>query len=172
MPNTDYIVVGEFLNVHGIKGWLTIKSYTYPINNIFDYDLFIEASNSFNSIKIEQHKILPKKVIIKLTSIETIDEAEEYIHKKIFVLKENLPTTEKNEFYWHQLINRVVFNENNQKIGKVESIFSTKSTDIIVIKPDSSNNNNTEILIPFVKDYILQVPEKEDIIIVRWDNEN
>ena len=63
-------------------------------------------------------------------------------------------------------------NENNEKIGKVESIFSTKSTDIIVIKPDSSNNNNTEILIPFVKDYILQVPEKEDIIIVRWDNEN
>ena len=51
MPNTDYIVVGEFLNVHGIKGWLTIKSYTYPINNIFDYDLFIEASNSFNSIE-------------------------------------------------------------------------------------------------------------------------
>ena len=39
------------------------------------------------TIKIEQHKILPKKVIIKLTSIETINEAEEYIHKKIFVLK-------------------------------------------------------------------------------------
>ncbi|MEC7832885.1 MAG: ribosome maturation factor RimM [Pseudomonadota bacterium] len=172
MTNTDYIVVGEFLSVHGIKGWLTIRSYTHPIDNIFNYSLFIEQSNGFNRVDIEENKILPKKIIIKLKSIETINDAEKYINKKIFVLKENLPTTDKDEFYWHQLIDRVVYNEDNHKIGIVESIFSTKSNDIVVVKPISNNKNEVEILIPFIKDYILKVPEKEDIIIVRWNNDH
>ena len=39
MSEDDYIVVGKILTTHGIKGWLTIKSYTNPLENIFKYNL-------------------------------------------------------------------------------------------------------------------------------------
>ena len=35
----------------------------------------------------------------------------------------------------------------------------------------SNLKKNEEILIPFIKDYVLQVSDKEDIIIVKWENE-
>ena len=31
------VVLGEFAGVYGVKGWLRIRSYTQPIDNILDY---------------------------------------------------------------------------------------------------------------------------------------
>ena len=171
MPNKDYIVVGKILNTHGIKGWLIIKSYTHPIENIFEYDLSINSSDGFQELEIDEYRILPKKVIIKIKSIETINDTERYINQEIFVSKQDLPVTDKNEYYWHQLIGREVFNENKKRIGLVKSIFPTKSNDVLVLECPSDDKKNEEILIPFIKDYVLQVSDKEDIIIVKWENE-
>ena len=66
MPNKDYIVVGKILNTHGIKGWLIIRSYTHPVENIFEYDLSTNSSDGFQELRIDEYRILPKKVIIKI----------------------------------------------------------------------------------------------------------
>ena len=171
MRKEDYIVVGKILNTHGIKGWLIIKSYTYPIENVFEYNLSINKENVIQRLKISEHRFLPKKIIIKIESTDTINDAEQYVKHDIFVLKKDLPVTDGNEYYWHQLIGRQVFNENNLKIGFVKSIFSTKSNDVLVINKHLEGKNEEEILIPFIKDYVLQVSKKEDIIIVKWENE-
>ena len=171
MPNKDYIVGGKILNTHGIKGWLIIRSYTHPVENIFEYDLSINSSDGFQELRIDEYRILPKKVIIKIKSIDTINNTEPYINQEIFVSKQDLPVTDKNEYYWHQLIGREVFNENKKRIGLVKSIFPTKSNDVLVLECPSDDKKNEEILIPFIKDYVLQVSDKEDIIIVKWENE-
>ena len=99
MPNKDYIVVGKILNTHGIKGWLIIRSYTHPVENIFEYDLSTNSSDGFQELRIDEYRILPKKVIIKIKSIDTINDTEPYINQEIFVSKQNLPVTDKNEYY-------------------------------------------------------------------------
>ena len=43
--------------------------------------------------------------------------------------------------------------------------------DILVIKKPNQKENGVEILIPFIKDYILKIPEKENTITVKWRNE-
>ena len=125
MPKKDYIVVGKAFAVHGIKGWLSIKSYTHPTENIFKYNLYIKKDANFGRVEITEYKIMPKKIILKIKSVDSIDDAETYLNKDIFVYKENLPPTETDEHYWHKLINRKVLNENNLEIGIVTSIFST-----------------------------------------------
>ena len=82
-----------------------------------------------------------------------------------------MPVTDKNEYYWHQLIGREVFNENKKRIGLVKSIFPTKSNDVLVIKKPQQGSREKEILIPFIKDYIIKVSEEENTIIVKWKSE-
>jgi 16S rRNA processing protein RimM len=31
------VVLGEFIGVYGIKGWLKVRSFTQPLENIFEY---------------------------------------------------------------------------------------------------------------------------------------
>ena len=40
-----------------------------------------------------------------------------------------------------------------------------------MIKKPNQKENGVEILIPFIKDYILKIPEKENTITVKWRNE-
>ena len=80
MPNKDYIVVGKILNTHGIKGWLIIKSYTHPIENIFEYDLSINSSDGFQELEIDEYRILPKKVIIELRYFSSEVEFDLKVH--------------------------------------------------------------------------------------------
>ncbi len=171
MPKKDYILVGEVLGVHGIKGWLAIKSYTYPAENIFKYNLYVEEGSDFKKLNITEYRIMPKKIIFQISSVNKIENAKKYISKKFFTTKDDLPSTEMDEYFWHELIERKVYNENNLEIGIVTSIFSTKSNDVLVVHKSKQEEGKEETLIPFIKDYILKVPKKEKTIIVKWENE-
>ena len=171
MPKKDYIVVGKTLTAHGIKGWIAIKSYTHPEENIFKYDLYIKKKDHFQKLDIVEHRIMSQKIVMKIESTDTINNAKEYFNYEIFTLKEDLPIAAVDEYYWHQLIGCKVFNENNLEIGLVDSIFPTKSNDVLVIKKSQQGSREKEILIPFIKDYIIKVSKEENTIIVKWKSE-
>ena len=61
MSENDYIVVGKILATHGIKGWLTIKSYTSPLENIFKYNLQVNLDKTFKNIKVTDYRFMSKK---------------------------------------------------------------------------------------------------------------
>tara|TARA_B100000029_G_C17495877_1_gene930842 strand:+ start:74 stop:571 length:498 start_codon:yes stop_codon:yes gene_type:complete len=163
MSNNDYIVVGKILATHGIKGWLSILSYTHPIENIVKYDLYIKNSEQLKSFNISNFKFIKKKLIIKIDSIENINDAESYKNLEIYIKKQSLPETKTNEYYWHDLIGKKVFTTNNNFLGIVDSLFSTDANDILLIK----HENNNDTLIPFIKEFIIQVKDKENTILVK-----
>ena len=39
MTNNESVVLGRITAVHGIKGWVTIRSFTTQPTDIFAYDL-------------------------------------------------------------------------------------------------------------------------------------
>ena len=61
MSLSDYIVVGKIIATHGIKGWLTIKSFTSNPKDIFSYNLEININNKITSINIDNYNFMPKK---------------------------------------------------------------------------------------------------------------
>ena len=166
MSLSDYIVVGKIIATHGIKGWLAIKSFTSNPKDIFNYKLEININNKIESIDIDDYSFMPKKVIIKLKQLNCIDDTEDYITKDILVHKNNLPQTTEGEYYWHQLINCIVHNHEDVKIGFVKSLMQNEGSDILVVW---SNNLKKEIFIPFIKEYLIEVNLKNNLIRVKWD---
>ena len=87
MSNNDYIVVGKIITTHGIKGWLSIISYTHPLENIFKYDLYIKKSERLEQVKIVKSKFIKKKLVMQIKSIEDINDAEIYKDTDIYTKK-------------------------------------------------------------------------------------
>ena len=166
MSHDNHIVVGKILTTHGIKGWLTIGSYTSSPEDIFKYNLEIVINNEFKKLTVIEHNFMPKKIIMKLEGIDTIESCSEYINLDLYTLTDELPKTENNEYYWHNLIGCNVLSEDGILLGGADSLFTSGDTDILVVK---NGDSQKEILIPFLKSNIISVENGK--IIVRWNSE-
>mgnify|MGYP004001461179 CR=1 FL=1 len=166
MSYDNHIIVGKILTTHGIKGWLTIGSFTSNPEDVFKYNLKVVIDNKFKQLTVTEYNLMPKKIIMKLEDIDSIESCNKYINLDLYTLIDELPEVESNEYYWHDLIGCAVFNENNILLGVADSLFTSGDTDILVVK---NGDSQKEILIPFLKSNIVSV--KNSKIIVRWNSE-
>ena len=166
MSYDNHIIVGKILTTHGIKGWFTIGSYTSNPEDIFKYNLKVIMNNKLKKLMVTEYNLMPKKIIMKVEDVDAIESCNEYMNLDLYTLIDELPEVENNEYYWHDLIGCIVFNEDNISLGVANSLFTSGDTDILVIKNESSQK---EILIPFLKSNIVSVIDGK--IIVRWKSE-
>lgn len=166
MSYDNYIIVGKVLTTHGIKGFLTIRTFTALPSDTFKYKLYVKIDDKYKYIKIEKYNFMPKKTIMKIDGIDSIEDCQDYIGLDLLVPKQDLPKTESDEYYWYELIGSVVINHKGIELGQVEDIFTSGENDVLIIKGKLSNN---EILIPFLKDNIISL--QNNILKVKWDNE-
>ena len=166
MSYDNHIIVGKILTTHGIKGWLTIGSFTSNPEDVFKYNLKVVIDNKFKQLTVTEYNLMPKKIIMKLEDIDSIESCNKYMNLDLYTLIDELPEVESNEYYWHDLIGCIVFNENNILLGVADSLFTSGDTDILVVKND---NSQKETLIPFLKSNIVSVIDGK--IIVRWKSE-
>jgi|TARA_Y100000996_G_scaffold303859_1_gene241147 16S rRNA processing protein RimM len=166
MSHDNYIIVGKVLNTHGIKGYLTIRTYTSIPEDIFKYPLHIHTKNTIKKIEIEDHNFMPKKTIMKILDVDNIEDADDYIGQNLLVLKTHLPKTTNDEYYWYDLIGSSVINHNGLELGYIDDLFTSGENDILIIKREGSLK---EIYIPFLKNHIIDFKDK--ILTVRWDDE-
>ena len=168
MFDDDFIVIGKITSTHGVKGWISIESYSSNLEDIFSYKLYLCKNDAFKLIDISDYKIMPKKIIAKIKNIDSIDSAQAFLDCKIYTKSNQLCKLNEGEYYWNDLIGCLVYSNEKHLLGKVTSIIRNFSSDILVIK---NNENKEEILIPFINDFLSEVNLKEKIIKVDWKND-
>ena len=169
MPKDNFIVIGKIISVHGIKGWVSLKSFATEEQNIFNYKLHLKKTEKFFPISIEDYSIMPKKIIIKIKDINSIESAEKIIKENVYLDSSQLEKTENGEYYWYHLIGCDVVSENREVLGKVKDIMRNTSSDVLILE---DKKNHKEILIPFVKKHLIDVDIHERIIKVIWENDS
>ena len=155
----SFIVIGKIVNTHGVKGWLSIQSYSYPEENIKNYKTFLYIDNLVKEIEIIDYKIMPKKLIINIKNYENISQSEMIVGKEIFISKFDMPILENNEHYWRDLVGLDVITSKNQYLGKVDFIFNNGANDVIALQ-DNDNHN----YVALVKEYVNIIPNEKIII--------
>ena len=166
MTNNSSVVLGRITAVHGIKGWVTIRSFTTHPTDIFTYDLFIKNNKKSIDIIIEEFKVLTKKIIAKIQSVNHIEQATPFVGKDLLTHKQNLFKESDSEYFWYELVSCDVYNKENKKLGVVKFLERIGDNDVMII---SSDNKKQDILIPFMKMYILDVNLDDKLIKVDWD---
>ena len=166
MQSGKYIIVGKILSTQGINGWVTIQSFTSNPKDIFTYDLKVLVEDIYQDIKVMEYNFMPKKTTMKIEGLNSIEQANKYLTKYIYISKTDLPVINDDEYYWHQLIGLNVVNEEDIILGVVDSLFTSGDNDVLVVKKD---NSSQEVFIPFLKKHLVKIAY--DTIFVRWRNE-
>jgi 16S rRNA processing protein RimM len=161
------VVIGKIVGLFGVKGWVKIRSYTDPREQIADYRPWrVAIEGEWRSFEVETVQPQGKSLVVRLAGIDDRDAATRLLNSDIVIDRSQLPALEENEFYWRDLQGLQVLNLKGVELGTVKSLLETGANDVLVVCKDGS----PEILIPYVLDRVIRAVDMESRIIrVDWE---
>ena len=161
----DWVVVGRFGRVHGIKGLIHIQSFTEPSENIFSHEpLYISLKRNWCPIRLLQKQFAGNKLLVQVENYLTREDASFLTNLEISVPRNVLPKLEEDNYYLHDLIGLKVYNLENAFLGKITDIMPTGANDVLVVSGEQKT------LIPFIwQVYVQQIELASQKMIVDWD---
>lgn len=161
-----YLVIGEILRPHGVRGELRTRILTDYPERVFDLDVVhlgrdpmaAEAAvYHIQSVRFHQNYLL-----LTLKDIGDRDEADKLRGQLVMVDINNAVPLEEDEYYLYQLIGLKVETEAGQTLGTLADIMETGANDVYVIKRDSG----PDILFPAHDDTVVEIDVEQGRIIV------
>ena len=158
----EFLKVARMLSSFGLKGEIKIYITSTNLDLRFKKNNFLYIDDELKT-KLIIEKFTYKKDnigIIKFDSINTKDDADKIIKHDLLVEKDNslLP---KNQYFYCDLIGLTCYDENNNEIGKIESILEATLPINLNIK-----TKNKVINIPFNDFFIKEIDLDSKKIII------
>ncbi|MDK2803349.1 MAG: rRNA processing protein RimM [Peptostreptococcaceae bacterium] len=153
--------IGKIVNTHGLKGEVKVYPYTdYPER--FKEIQYLYMENSDEKISVENVKISKNMVILKLSSILTIDDAEKNRNNYLFIDRENARKLDEDEHLIADLIGCKVYDISEKYIGLLEDVLQYSANDVYSIKSE----NGKTYLVPAIKKFVpvIDIDNKKIII--------
>lgn len=159
--------MGRFAKPHGVRGWIKVVSFADPVESLLDYKTWqIKHRNASQIVTIQNGKIHGLFLIVKLEEIEDPETAKHYTNDLIAIEREALPSLNKGEYYWSDLIGLRVISVNGLHLGTVTSLIETISNDILIVQ-----NRDCERMIPYISQVIKSVNVEENNVVVDWESD-
>lgn len=158
MEKTGFLAVGKIVGAHGVEGNLKVYSNAESLS-VFSPGssiLVVRAGKIEKNYTIKWAKPHGKRILLSLEGIGNRDAAETLIDAELLIERAALPEPEEGSYYWCDIIGLAVFTTDEQYIGRVESIISTGSNDVFVVK-DLDKGDDTETLIPALESVVLEI---------------
>ncbi len=162
------VELGKIVGHFGVKGWVKVKSYTRPLENILAYeDWRLSDEKESVDIRLEEgQRHGHHGLIARLQRITDRELAQELIGKTVSVARSEMPEQDNASYYWMDLEGLEVVTEDGQKLGKVDYLLETGANDVLVVAGD------VERLVPFVfGEFVKAVDLDAGVITVDWDPE-
>jgi len=162
-----FVEIGKIFTTFGLKG--CVKVYPYSDSQTFESfkgkKIWIGNGQMPMSVKMSDVKRANKKsYLVELDGFNTIEKSKRIVGKIISVKEKELPPLGRDEYYFYQVIGMEAYDESNNLIGVVEDVIRTGANDVFVIKIETRDE---EILIPSVKDYVLDIDFENSRMVVK-----
>ena len=153
--SSSRICLGEIVAAQGLKGEVRVKTFTENPADLVAYGPLINDSGSVLSLKITQVKS-SNLVIASVVGCADRNGAESLVGTKLSVDRNQLPPSPENEFYYHDLIDKRVIDEQSQFIGIVRAVENYGAGDFLEIIDDQKK----VYTLPFNKDSVSRVDQE------------
>lgn len=116
---TKYLEIGQIVNTFGIKGMIKVKSFSENINRFDKLEtVILKNKQGLKEYKIEEVKYHKGMVLIKLESIETVEQAELLRGSYLLVDREKEEPLEEGTYYIVDLIGLDVYTDEGEHLRK------------------------------------------------------
>lgn len=160
-----WLVIGRFGRPHGIKGFITVVSFTEPRENILNYTHWhIGSKEQWHPLNVLQTKVNNKLILAQIEGYTEREQVARLTNVEIAVKRDQLQPLKSDEYYWHELVGMNVVTQQGIALGSVSEIMATGSNDVLVVLGERRH------LIPYLPDdVILEINPSQRLIIVDWD---
>jgi len=159
----DYLRVGVISSTHGIGGEVKVYPTTDDVTRFKKLkEVILDTGKTNITLEVERVKFFKQMVILKFKGIDNINDIEKYRGKDLLVTRENAVELDEDEYFISDIIESEVLDEDGSKLGVLVEVLSTGANDVFVVK----TMENKEILIPNIKDCVLDINLDEKKIIV------
>ncbi len=156
------IALGQIISSQGNKGELKLRFFGPGEKDLSKgVNIYIEEGGNLVARQVEALRKTKKGFILKISGLDTLEEAKRLRGKKILVDEENLPHLEEGEFYEYQLIGASVRTTENVEVGKVAGFWEFQGKTLMVL-----TQGEKEVLIPFEEAICSSVDVVKKIIII------
>jgi 16S rRNA processing protein RimM len=155
--------MGRIVGPFGVQGWVKVKPFTEKPGGLGEFPRWLVASpEGWREIAVEDFELHSKGPVAKLAGCDDREGAEALRNRDVAVKRESLGKAEDGTLYWVDLVGLEVVNEEGKLLGKVEGLFETGATSVLVVRGEK------ERMIPFVAEYVRSVDREAGRIIVDW----
>ncbi|MDF2473560.1 MAG: rimM [Anaerocolumna sp.] len=157
----NFLRVGVITTTHGIKGEVKVFPTTDDVNRFKKLkQVILDTGKEHIELEIEGVKFFKQLVILKFKGIDNINDIEKYKGKDLLVSRENAVKLNKDEYFIFDMIGLKVVTDTQEELGELVEVLATGANDVYVVK----NTAGKEILLPAIKDCILDVDMDSKII--------
>lgn len=155
--------VGIISSTHGVRGEVKVFPTTDDMKRFKKLkEVLLDTGKETLTLEIEGVKFFKQFVILKFKGYDNIDDIVKYRGKSLFVPRENAVKLQKDEYFIADLIGLKVVNEDGSFTGVLKDVMETGANDVYIVE----SADGKEVLIPAIKDCILQVDfQKEQVLV-------
>ena len=162
----EYLSVGQIVRTIGLKGEVKVYPSTHFRDSRFSKGnhLFIldSSNNIIRDLTIKSHRKNGDCDNLIFNEISSIEEAETIIHQYLNVVKDD-SFLKEGEYFYSDLTKMGAYFDNGSYIGKVTKVEEYNSYATLRVK-----TNDKDVLIPFVKAFIINVDKANNKITVKF----
>lgn len=159
----QYLQVGVIASTHGIHGEVKVFPTTDDVKRFKKLkEVILEGKRENKILEIEQVKFFKNMVILKFKGIDNINDVEMYKGCALLVTRENAVKLKPGEYFICDLIGLEVSDDNGNFLGTLTEVIQTGANDVYVV----TMKNKKEVLIPNIKDCIIEVSLEKNTMIV------
>jgi 16S rRNA processing protein RimM len=146
----EYIKIGAIAGTHGLRGEVSVKSFTqfndirFAKGNI----IFRETSSGMQELKIVSMRQKTDRILLQLAGYDHIEQVEAWKGSLLYIQKDQLHELDEDEVYYFELMHCQVVDMEGRLLGEVSDLIETGSSVVLRV------SGNKEILIPYVKAFV------------------
>lgn len=155
--------VGVITQTHGVHGEVKVFPTTDDPERFLDLEyVFLDTGREKKKLTIQSVKFFKQFVILKFKGINNINDIEKYKRCSLLVDRENAVELEDDEYFIADMIGMNVLTEDGEIFGTLKDVIETGANDVYII----NSKKHGEVLIPAIKECILDVNVKEGRMLV------
>ena len=156
--DSQFIAVGRVVTVWGVLGEVKVETMTdFPDRFSPQEMVYIRG----RAVTIEQSRWHRGRVILKLATIDRVEDATELRGQLLEVPQSQVHPLPNGEYYQFQLLGLEVWTTEGELLGQITHILPTGSNDVYVVP-----SKHGELLIPAIEDVVLSVDLEKGRIVI------
>jgi 16S rRNA processing protein RimM len=174
-PAHEPVVVGRIAGAFGVLGWVRVVSFTEPPENLISYrPWLIGEGPGWRSVTPAACKTHGGGFVVQLRELSSREQAQALAGRLVAVPRSLLPEIEsETEYYWRDLIGLVVLDPEGRRIGRVDHLIATGAHDVLAIDTkeadaESSSRAGSQLLVPFLRQFVTAVDLDRGVLVVDW----